>query len=366
MLHNKYLLLEKFTCTAIPFFLNEPNKGVHIIDNSNPASPINKSFISIPGNYDIAVKGNILYADCFTDLLALDISNINNISLKNYLANVYPEKRWVNGYYLDSGFVAIDWIKKDTVVDANFERNNYWLSSSLGGVLFSSSATGVTTTGTGGSMAKLTIVNNKLYTINSSDLLAIDISNATAPSFLSSSNLHLGIGTPETIYPFQDKLFIGSTSGMYIFSIANASQPQLIKTFSHATACDPVISDGTYAYITLRSGTECSGIKNELNIVDVSNIQNPVLLKTYNMSNPKGLAKDGNLLMICDNVLKIYDAANVSDLQLKNSIPISNPYDVICLNNTAIITAANGLYQYNYSNPNNIQFLSKITITPLK
>ena len=44
-------------------FLNEIDKGIHIIDNSNPASPKNVAFIDIPGNLDMAVKGNILYAD---------------------------------------------------------------------------------------------------------------------------------------------------------------------------------------------------------------------------------------------------------------------------------------------------------------
>src|SRR5690242_9093510 len=44
-------------------FLNEVDKGVHIIDNSDPAHPVMKAFINIPGNIDIAVKGNTLYAD---------------------------------------------------------------------------------------------------------------------------------------------------------------------------------------------------------------------------------------------------------------------------------------------------------------
>src|SRR5206468_12444506 len=56
-------------------FLNDVNKGIHIIDNSNPSHPVQISFLSIPGNLDIAIKGNILYADMYTDLLAIDISN---------------------------------------------------------------------------------------------------------------------------------------------------------------------------------------------------------------------------------------------------------------------------------------------------
>ena len=36
-------------------FLNDLDKGVHVIDNSNPAQPRKIAFINIPGNEDIAV-----------------------------------------------------------------------------------------------------------------------------------------------------------------------------------------------------------------------------------------------------------------------------------------------------------------------
>src|ERR1700682_5132178 len=39
-------------------FLNEFDKGIHVIDNSNPTQPRNIAFIDIPGNEDIAVKGS--------------------------------------------------------------------------------------------------------------------------------------------------------------------------------------------------------------------------------------------------------------------------------------------------------------------
>src|SRR6185369_967987 len=35
-------------------FLNEIDKGIHIIDNSNPSSPRNIAFVNIPGNLDMA------------------------------------------------------------------------------------------------------------------------------------------------------------------------------------------------------------------------------------------------------------------------------------------------------------------------
>src|SRR5688500_2142195 len=52
-------------------FLNELNKGIHVINNANPAAPVNVAFIDLPGNVDIAVKENTLYADFYTDLVAI-------------------------------------------------------------------------------------------------------------------------------------------------------------------------------------------------------------------------------------------------------------------------------------------------------
>ena len=73
-------------------YVNEINKGIHIINNQNPAHPQPVSFIAIPGNVDIAVKGNVLYADNAVDLLALDISNPVNVKLLKRIENAFPNQ----------------------------------------------------------------------------------------------------------------------------------------------------------------------------------------------------------------------------------------------------------------------------------
>ncbi len=75
-------------------FVNELNKGIHIINNQNPANPQNVAFLHIPGNVDIAVKDNILYADNGPDLLALDISNPVDTRLVKRIANVFPNQSY--------------------------------------------------------------------------------------------------------------------------------------------------------------------------------------------------------------------------------------------------------------------------------
>ncbi|CAG4995447.1 hypothetical protein DYBT9275_01640 [Dyadobacter sp. CECT 9275] len=71
-------------------FINEKGKGVHIVDNSDPRNPRNLSFISIPGNYDIAAKGTWLYADNASDLLVFDISNPVDPKLSKRIETAIP------------------------------------------------------------------------------------------------------------------------------------------------------------------------------------------------------------------------------------------------------------------------------------
>src|SRR5687768_4130155 len=73
-------------------YINELNKGVHVFDNSNPSSPKAVSFISIPGNIDIAVSGSYLYADMYTDMITIDINDPLNARLVDTSAYVFPER----------------------------------------------------------------------------------------------------------------------------------------------------------------------------------------------------------------------------------------------------------------------------------
>lgn len=61
-------------------FVNEPNKGIHVIDISNKSAPEKLSFLKLPGNIDIAVKDGYLYADSFVDLVVLDVHDPHHIA----------------------------------------------------------------------------------------------------------------------------------------------------------------------------------------------------------------------------------------------------------------------------------------------
>ncbi len=348
-------------------FLNEINKGVHIIDNSIPSAPVNKGFINIPGNIDIAVKGNILYADLYTDLITIDISDPMNAITKNIVDNVFPA-RYYDGFTTNSSKIVYDWIRHDTTVTVNCTTDNSMFFLDRGVAIQTAELSsnkafaGGSPVGIAGSMARFALVNEYLYTVGDSEMKSIDISAPANPVIVKTVNLGWGI---ETIYPFKDKLFIGSNSGMFIYDISNAAKPIQSGTFSHARVCDPVIADDDYAYVTLRNGSTCAGFLNELDIVDIKNLNAPVLVKKYDMTNPHGLSKDGNLLFICDGSdgLRVLNAANVNDINLIKHITGFETYDVIAYGNLAIMVAKDGLYQFDYSDTTNILQLSKIAIS---
>lgn len=87
-------------------FINEPGEGIHIINNMNPANPQPLAFVAIPGNGDMAVKGNVLYADNATDLITLDISNPQQVLVLNRVENAFP----ANAYPTQTGvrFQCVD------------------------------------------------------------------------------------------------------------------------------------------------------------------------------------------------------------------------------------------------------------------
>ncbi len=346
-------------------FLNEVDKGVHIIDNSNPSSPKNAAFIDIPGNMDLAVKGNMLYADLYSDLVTIDITDPMNSQVKSIIPNAFPERRYANGFMADPTKIIVDWVKKDTTVrEADTEVYRPWGCANCMMVFnmasYSASPQAASPFGLGGSMARFSIVGNSLYTVNVADLSVYSIKTPEKPKF--ENRLSVGTGI-ETIYPFKDNLFIGSMSGMFIYDISNESFPVKMGQFSHLTACDPVIADDNYAFVTLSSGARCSNASNQLDVLDISTLTAPSLVKTYPMTNPKGLSKDGDKLFICDGTdgLKIFDASNVKDIKLTNHVTGFESYDVIAYNNLAIVVTKNGLLQYDYSNIKELRLLSKVS-----
>jgi hypothetical protein len=216
-------------------------------------------------------------------------------------------------------------------------------------------------TGEGGSMARFAISGEYLYTLSGENLRLFDIHNTYMPAEVKS--LPIGSGV-ETLFPYGNFLFFGTTTGMLIFDKTDPTSPKFISRYDHITSCDPVVVEDTLAYVTLRTGTNCWRSSNRLEIISLSTITAPKMIAEYPMFNPHGLGIDNGTLFICDGDagLKIYDATDPLDLVLKKTYASINAYDVIPEKKLLIMTGEDGIYQYDYSNIDSVKFVSKLEV----
>ncbi|RYD82599.1 MAG: hypothetical protein EOP53_03265 [Sphingobacteriales bacterium] len=356
-IYGKYLLV------------NEPKKGIHIFDNTNPSSPQALSFISIPGNVDMAVRDNMLYADNYIDLLVINIANPQSPTLEKRIENSFQfyDMGNTSGLVVDYTEETVTEVVKD--MDCNSPgggviMEDRAMAADNSGSFGAPTASGGGTPSRGGSMARFTLYKNYLYIIaDESTLKTYDISSPANPLKRQDCQMSWGM---ETLFPYKDNLFVGASGGMFIYSLSNPARPAMVTQFRHANACDPVVVENDIAYITLRNGTRCNSFSNQLDVVDVKDIYNPVLLKSYPMHNPHGLGIDNSTLFLCDGSdgLKVFDATDVYKIDEKMLGHYTNldTYDVIPNENTLILTSKSGIYQYDYSDPKNLKLLSRIAI----
>ncbi len=354
--------------------INEMNQGVHVIDNSNPEDPQNLGFIEIPGNLDMAVHNDILYADSYLDLVAIDMTNpqapveVNRV--QDVFQNFYSYSDEI-GYLVE--YKPMDITRTIDCSDPNW-GNPIWFDG--GGVLltsdasfggerdFSSSSSVNSSVVAGGSMARFTAFEDYLYTIDGAEVKVFDVKQAL-PVLKNEVTMQWGI---ETLFPMADNLFVGSTSGLLIYDISNPESPAYRSTFAHATACDPVAVSGNTAYVTLRNGNACEGFVNQLDVIDVSNLDNPDLIRSYPMDNPHGLSVVGETLYLCEGLFgfKTFDVSDPKKIgeRLQDHVSGFNAFDVIVLppGNHVMVVGENGLYQYDATDRNELKQLSTISI----
>lgn len=157
--------------------------------------------------------------------------------------------------------------------------------------------------GQGGSTATFTIQSDFLLVLAGDELLVFELGELDSfsePEVIFSENLWGK--EPETVFPYgEDTVLIGAQAGMYIYEIDAIGNLQQRGFISHARACDPVVAENDYAYVTLNADAQCNfGGDSELLSIDISDLSEPVQRDSYDLSAPKGLAVSGEALFVCD------------------------------------------------------------------
>lgn len=249
-------------------YVSDLGSGIHVYVASTGTAPAYRTTIPLQGNGGIAMKDSIIYANTWGSILALRLRADNSVDT---VAVVYDA-----GYYEPTG----DYV--------DYHRGWGCRSVDYAGESMPTNAAS--------SYAVFAVIDTFLYHVTGSSLVTLSIANPSRPRTINTTYLNWGV---ETLFATDRYLFVGSTTGMYIFNRSpNPASPVLITTFAHARACDPVVVRDTIAFITLRSGNACGTAEDAFMAVSVADPTSPVLLDKVQPPSPYGLAVNDTLVYI--------------------------------------------------------------------
>ncbi len=112
-------------------FQVDHGRGIHVIDNSDPATADRIGFITVKGCEQISIKGGYIYTNSYADLVTLDISDPKNMREVSRVSNAFPELGFSyylaqpeeSGYYLCPAYdsVVVAWVK-DSIINACYKN----------------------------------------------------------------------------------------------------------------------------------------------------------------------------------------------------------------------------------------------------
>ena len=336
--------------------VGELNKGIHIFDNLDMQNPQRVSFIQIPYNKEFYVKDNFLYAESLYDLVKIDISNIYNPVLVSRAENVFWtvhendkgkqllgfEREYVTAQFEVNSPEAKE-IKKSGTLYYDYMDN--LIQESEVPAVFTGSYEGVK-----GTMNRIAAEFGHVYVISTDKMYAFN----NASDLQKTAEININSNT-ETIYATDDRIYLGSSTALTVYSAANPSNPWEISELLHTESCDPVLPNGNVVYYTLRAveAEGCNNLgENTLNVVDVSNPNEMIVTNSYQLDSPYGMALIANKLLVGQgaNGLIIFDAnSGANNLTEIVNYPEIEAFDVMIhpLNsNIILVTNSTGIKQY--------------------
>jgi hypothetical protein len=328
-------------------YLSDGQNGIHIIDNTKASKLEPIAFIKIEGNWDIAAKGQYLYADSYADLLIFDLSNPAQPKLANRVNDVFDWDEVISRLRMKG-------LEERLVKDRYFEEVKFSIPCGADMAVTNTGANSGSGEGQGGSLARFSISGEYLYAVDNRNLHVFNLRLPDTPVKAGGKLVDEKI---ETIFSYGDRLFIGGMMGVYIYDKTDPLNPQYLDQFKHIESCDPVYVDQDYAYVTLREDANCRNADNKLLVLDVKDFTKAELIAEFPMTHPHGLGVKDNRLYLAEGKhgFKVFDLkdkkaidqhliAADSSIWVQDLIP--HPYYDLLL-----LVGDDGLFQYDIKNP---------------
>lgn len=235
---------------------------------------------------------------------------------------------------------------------------------------FAPADSGVESVTTQGSYTNMLTLGDHMYVINKEKLQTFSLADAKNPVLIDDQNVGFNI---ESLLHYKGNLFIGSALAMYIYEIDQTGIPTRTSITEYSTLgndfCmnDPLAVNDVNAYASLSSRNvgECRAVDmNEIRVYDISDLSSPIFLQTVPMDSPRGIALDGALLFVAEaNVgLKILDVSTPDNPKMLYHFEGFRAFDVIAKDGLLVVVGPEKIYEYDYSDIDDVRYLSEIEI----
>lgn len=313
-------------------FVSRGYRGLYVYNVGNPASPRKLAHIPLEFSGGTAVKGNVLFASDYNQLLVMYMTDNTYKVIARIGGTSY------GGYNDNSGF---------SCACSSGDEFSPMAPSPDGG----------------SSYASFAIVDDHLYRVDSSELVVYDISSPTQPKQVSRVSVGWKV---QTIHPAQDLLFLGGALGMYIYDREDPAHPKQIARVEHMRACDPVVVSGSTAYVTVRGNGACGTADDELLCVSVEQPDAPVIIGEKPLATPWGLAVQDSRLYVSngENGYMLLDVSNAVEPVLEKSWTERPTRDFIWSGNTLFVLQELNVLIFDVTDPTDPQLLSQVEPEP--
>lgn len=331
------------TLSGSRLYVSDSDTGLHVYDVSNLTAPTKVIRIPVGTNLSSAVKDDIIYTNHYQQVQAIRITD-SGYEVVATVGAPYSDPHgfpWHEGGGRNSGYGCSACAHDDYVTAP---------MPAPGG-------------GGGSSFATFAVIGNELYRVNADNLTVYDISDAEKLTKVSQVHVDWDI---ETLYPTPDLLFIGGRLGMYIFDRSDPLHPKQLSRIQHTVACDPVVVEGSTAFVTLRQENACGGGTDELMCVNIANPSQPVVIGEKPITSPWGLAVEGSQLFVShgDNGYSLLDVSKPDAPEVKANWPTLPTRDFIWSGNTLFVMSQDNVYIYDVTDPSSPVFLSQVQGIP--
>ncbi|WP_235299608.1 LVIVD repeat-containing protein [Portibacter marinus] len=223
-------------------------------------------------------------------------------------------------------------------------------------------------TNTQGSYANMIVLDNLMYVITKEDLQTYSLENPENPELIDEQFLGFNI---ESLLHYKGNLFVGSPQAMYIYEIDTEGIPRNSSITDYtgfgADFCqrDPIAVNDETAFASLSSIQigQCREVdRNEIRVFNIENINHPKHINTVQMESPRGITLDGDLLFICEanNGLKVMDVSDPTHFIELYHFEGFKAYDVIANDGLLVVVGPEKIYEYDYSDINDMRYLSQL------